>query len=81
MRNAITALTLATLAAGCGGTEDIYAFYMEPMADPTISQTITHNFNGATPVADPTTASDWTRDDDLCPRTHREHFQRRGAKS
>ncbi|MCO4745740.1 MAG: hypothetical protein KC912_13185 [Proteobacteria bacterium] len=60
MRNALFAATMAALTTGCGGSEEIWVFYISPAADPVSEQAIAHNFNGAQPYAGQTTTGDWT---------------------
>jgi hypothetical protein len=63
MRNALFAATLAALTTGCGGSEEIWVFYISPAADAVNTQTIAHNFNGAQPYAGQTQTGDWTYTD------------------
>lgn len=60
MRNALIMATLAALATGCGGTEEIWILRISPPADPVNTQTVGHNFNGAQPIAGTTTTTEWT---------------------
>ncbi|TNE90157.1 MAG: hypothetical protein EP330_08855 [Deltaproteobacteria bacterium] len=60
MRKFLAATLLAAMTAGCGGSEEIWVFYVDPPADPVSTTTIDHNFIGAQPYAGTTTGGDWT---------------------